>query len=354
MPSSDRQQTDESLRVEREKADQALGEELAAIDETADAVISRARSRADTVLAAARAKTDEQLASRVEQRDAPEVIKRERVREDQILREERADADETRRDERAEHVALLSRERGDTDTDLAHERSRADHALATRDDVMGVVSHDLRNMLNTIAGYADLIGKGVLLDNHVEQVGMAARRIQRSTARMDRLVGDLVDVASIRAGNLAVTAETGDPANVVMEAVESFLAQASANRVSLATEIVPPPALLAFDPARLLQVLTNLLSNAIKFTPAGGSVVVHVERVGAEMRFSIHDTGPGVPIDQLEAVFDRFLQVDKHDRRGVGLGLYISKAIVEGHGGRIWAENRIGGGCTFRFTLPML
>ena len=350
---SEREQTDESLRVEREKADQALGEELTAIDETADAVISRARSRADEVLAAARAKTDRQLATQVAHEPAPEIVMRERAQEDQILHDERATADEALRQERADHVALLSRERDDTDTDLANERARSDHALATRDEFMSVVSHDLRNMLNAIGGYAELIAQGVSRDNHEEQVRMGARRIQRSATRMTRLVGDLVDVASIHAGKLAVAAEVADPSVVVLEAVEIFLPQASAGHVALVTEIVPPSPLLAFDPARILQVLTNLLSNAVKFTPAGGKVVVHVEAVGPDMRFTVSDTGPGVPSDQLEAVFKRFFQVSKNDRRGVGLGLYISRAIVEGHGGRIWAENRIGGGSTFYFTLPM-
>jgi signal transduction histidine kinase len=350
---SERQQTDESLRVEREKADQVLGEELSAIDETADAVISRARSRADEVLAAARAKTDRQLATHVVHRPAPEVVMRERAQEDQILHDERATADEALRQERAEHVALLSRERDDTDTDLANERARSDHALATRDEFMSVVSHDLRNMLHAIGGSAELIAEGVSREDHEEQVRMTARRIQRSATRMTRLVGDLVDVASIHAGKLAVAAEVGDPAAVVLEAVETFLPQAAAARVALVTEIVRPSSVLPFDPARLLQVLTNLLSNALKFTPAGGKVVVRVEGVGPDMRFTVSDTGPGVPGDQLEGVFNRFVQVTKNDRRGVGLGLYISKAIVEGHGGRIWAENRNGGGSTFSFTVPM-
>jgi signal transduction histidine kinase len=350
---SERQQTDESLRVEREKADQALGEELTAIDQTADAVISRARSRADEVLAAARAKTDRQLATHVARKPAPDIVLRERAQEDQILHEERATADAALRQERADHVALLSRERDDTDTDLAIERARSDHALATRDEFLSVVSHDLRNMLNAIGGSAELIAVGVSRDNHEEQVRMGARRIQRSATRMTRLVGDLVDVASIHAGKLAVAAEVGDPTSVVLEAVENFLPQAAAGAVALVTEILRPPSILAFDPARLLQVLTNLLSNALKFTPAGGKVVVHVEGVGPDLRFSISDTGPGVPSDQLEAVFHRFVQVTKNDRRGVGLGLYISRAIVEGHGGRIWAENRNGGGSTFYFTLPM-
>ena len=206
-------------------------------------------------------------------------------------------------------------------------------------------------MLNAVVGYASLIETDVSLANHVEQIRSHAQRIRRSGARMSRLIGDLVDVASIEAGRLAVTREVGDPTHVVTEAVETFQAQASARGVSLVAEIVPPP-LVAFDPARILQVLTNLLSNAIKFTPPQGRVIVRVEHV-EELRFAVSDTGLGIPRDQLEAVFERFLQVTKSDRRGVGLGLYISKAIVQGHGGRIWAESTIGDGSTFYFTLPV-
>lgn len=348
-PSSERQQTDESLRVEREITDQAIGSELAAIDDVADAVIGQARARADAILADARAKTDRQSATSA----AGAIIDRERVREDQAVRRERADADDTLRDERAEHAALLSIERDETDKDLSTERARSDDALATRDEFLGVVSHDLRDMLNAMVGFAGLIAKGVLRENHVEEVLMHAQRIQRSGARMDRLIGELVDVASIDAGVLAVTREVGDPTHVVTEAVDSFQPHAAANGVSLAAEIVPPSSLAAFDPARIFQVLANLLSNAIKFTPAHGKVVVHVERAGDDIRVAVSDTGVGIPVDQLEAVFARFLQVTKHDRRGVGLGLYISKCIVQGHGGRIWAESRIGEGSTFCFTLPI-
>ena len=117
----------------------------------------------------------------------------------------------------------------------------------------------------------------------------------------------------------------------MLEAVETFLAQAAANGVALVTEIVRPSSTVAFDPARLLQVLTNLLSNALKFTPAGGKVVVHVEGVGADMRFTVSDTGPGVPNDQLEAVFNRFVQVTKNDRRGSA-----SVVHLESHCGGTW------------------
>jgi signal transduction histidine kinase len=225
--------------------------------------------------------------------------------------------------------------------------------VATRDEFLGVVSHDLRNMLHAIIGSAELIAQGVSLAHHEEPIRLGARRIQRSAARMNRLVGDLVDVASIDVGRLAVTLDAGDPAAVVTEAVDTLVSQATANGVTVVTAVAPPPAPLQFDSARLLQVLTNLLSNAIKFTPSGGTVHVAAGPSDGEMRFAVRDTGPGIPPSQLEAVFERFVQLRRNDRRGVGLGLYISRAIVQGHGGRIWAENNPDGGSTFSFTIPI-
>jgi signal transduction histidine kinase len=344
----EREQTDESLRAEREKADRALDEDGSSVDDTADAVISRARIRADALLAAARAKTDRRTV--VEAGAPPAHLEKERVREDQILQSERAHADETLREEREEHVALLAHEREATDKDLSSERALSDDALATRDEFLAVVSHDLRNMLSGMVGFAGLIADALPRPNHVDDVLMFTHRIQRSATRMNRLIGDLIDVASIEAGRLAVTREVGDPGAIVLEAVDNFQERAAAKRISLSSEV--PPALLSmFDPARILQVLTNLLSNAIKFTPAGGTVAVHLEHHGDELRFAVRDTGVGIPASKLEEVFGRFVQVDE-DTRGVGLGLYISKCIVLGHGGRIWAESRIGESTTVSFTLP--
>jgi signal transduction histidine kinase len=350
---SERDQTDESLRLEREKADHALEEQLAAIDETADAVISRARSRADAVLAAARKHTDAQPAARARSPLSRQIVRQERVLADDALRNERSTADETLRQERAEHVGLLSAERGETDKDLLSERERSDAALATRDEFLGIVGHDLRTMLNAVVGFAAMIGKAVEREGHASEVLLHARRIDRSALRMNRLIGDLLDVASIEAGRLGVTREMANPAAVVAEASETFDAQALAGGVSLETEIGAPAISMSFDPARILQVLTNLLSNAIKFTPRAGTVRVRMERIDDHMCFSVSDTGPGIAADKLEAVFARFLQVNPNDRRGVGLGLYISKCIVEGHGGRIWVESTVGAGSTFRFTLPI-
>jgi signal transduction histidine kinase len=345
---SERQHTDESLRIERQKADH----ELAAIEETADAVIVLARARADHVIAAAREQVDRQLSTHTGAQ-LREILAGERVREDDALREERENTDQTLRDERGEQLALLSGERQATDKDLGAERARTDNALATRDEFLGVVSHDLRNITDVIRGFATLIAKEAAAEHRPEQVLKHAQRIQRSGIRMNRLIGDLVDVASIEAGKLALARQIGDPTHVVAEAVDAFQAAASANGVSLVAEIAPPSSLAAFDPARILQVLTNLLSNALKFVPANGEVSVRVERLDDDIRFAVSDTGVGIPTDMLEVIFERFRQVTSGDRRGVGLGLYIAKCIVQRHGGQIWAESRIGEGSTFFFTLPV-
>ena len=349
-PTPERDQTDESLRVERVKADLAFADDLAASDEAADQVINRARARADEVLAAARAKTDAHM-TRVDVHSSA-IVARQRASEDDAMRTERAKADDTVRAERVEAAAVLSVERKTTDKDLRSERLRSDDALATRDAFLEVVSHDLRNMLTSVMAAATLISREVHGADRVAPILAHTQRIQRSGARMNRLIGDLVDVASIEAGMLAVAREVGDLAHVVEEAVDALRAHALAEGVALVAEIAPERGLALFDPARILQVVTNLIGNAIKFTPRNGTVVVRVGRAGDDMRVDVSDTGVGIAADQLDAIFRRFVQVMK-DKRGVGLGLYISKSIVEGHGGRIWAVSRIGEGSTFSFTLPV-
>ena len=345
---SGREQTDLSLRLEREKVDR----ELEAIEDTADAVVLRARARADRVLASARRDADRVLSAGLDAAVSADLAG-ERGKEDDAVQAERETADQALQVERIEQVALLSDERLATDVDLSTERARADNLLATRDEFLGVVSHDLRNMLGVIGSYAALIAKEASADHRPEQVLEHAQRIQRSGTRMNRLIGDLVDLASMEAGKFALARQIGDPTHLVEESVAAFQVPASAKGVVLATEIPGPVCLAAYDSARISQVLTNLLSNALKFVSTGGQVVVRVDRMDDELRFAVRDTGIGVPAEMLVAIFERFRQVQGGDGRGVGLGLYISKLIVQAHGGRIWAESRIGEGSTFFFTLAV-
>lgn len=352
--SAEREQTDESLRLEREKTDHALAERQAA-EEDSDLVVHNARESADAVLTEARAKADERLEASPHF-GADATLAEERVLEDEALQEERASADESLRHEREENARVLARllplEREKTDRFLLTERARSDVALANRDNFLGLVSHDLRNLLGGIVLGAELLSAKAPKDEDGAQTVATTSRIQRYAARMNRLIGDLLDVASIDAGKLAMTPVPGDAAALIAEAVATFQPAASAQGISLQTEIAGGPLLAEFDHDRMLQVLANIIANAIKFTSRGGSIQVRGERTRDELRFSISDTGSGIPDTMLEAIFERFWQVGKKDRRGVGLGLYISRCIVDAHGGRIWAESTLGEGSRFCFTLP--
>lgn len=352
--SPEREQTDESLRREREKTDRALAERQAA-EEDSDQVVHRSRESADAVLTEARAKSDERLES-LPDVGARATLAEERVQEDETLQDERASADEILRRERQENARVLSRllplERERTDRFLLTERARSDVALSNRDNFLGLVSHDLRNLLGGIVMTADLLSALAPETEDGAQTLLTTKRIQRYAARMNRLIGDLIDVASIDAGKLLVTPVPGDAAALIAEAVDTFQATASVKGISLEAEIVGDALPAEFDHDRMLQVLANIIANAIKFTSQGGSIRVRGECTGDELRLSISDTGSGIPGNLLEAIFERFWQVGKDDRRGVGLGLYISRCIVEAHGGKIWAESELGQGTRLWFTLP--
>jgi signal transduction histidine kinase len=178
------------------------------------------------------------------------------------------------------------------------------------------------------------------------------KRIDRYAARMNRLIADLLDVASIDAGKLAMKPVRGDWVALITEVADTFRAAASAKGIALRTEIARQPLLGKFDHDRMLQVLGNLLSNSIKFTAQGGEIACRVERVAEELRICVSDTGTGIPENALSSIFERFGQVGQNDRRGLGLGLYISRCIVEAHHGSIWAESKHGEGSTICFKLP--
>lgn len=343
----EREQTDESLRTERKKTDEAIAQRQAAAANDANDVLQRARTQADEVLDTARDKADKRLSEK--KVPAAPTVAEERQVEDAALASERAAADETLRREREENAhalaALLPLEREKTDRYLLTERARSDDAVTTRDDFLAIVSHDLRSLLGGIVLTAGQLA------NQTPENRAATERIARYAARMNRLVGDLVDVASISAGRLSIAPQSDDLALLVDEAVDLFRGSAEARQVSLDVSLATRPLRAAFDHDRMLQVFANLVTNAIKFTKPGGKITIRGERYDDMLRFAVTDTGIGVAKDMLEAVFERFWQVGR-DPRGLGLGLYISRCIVEAHGGKIWAESELGVGSTFYFTLP--
>ncbi len=355
-PRKERDETDASLLAEREKTDAELAKTRRSVEADADRVVELARERAETTLREARDRADCDMKKSGATTRVVDEVAAERVAEDRTVTRERDVADETLRVERMEQrralSALLHLEREATDDGLLLERARADATVATRDDFLAMVSHDLRNMLGNIAMSAGIVAKRAIADGEAgSEASRHVERIQRSTARMNRLVGDLLDVVSLEAGELRVSPEPHDAIELAKEAIGAFLPSFVAKGLTLTLEAPETSLLLAFDHDRLLQVLANLLSNALKFTDAGGSVSVSVARVGAGARFAVIDTGAGIPASHEARIFERFQQVTK-DRRGLGLGLYISKSIVEAHGGSIWAESPNSGGAALCFTIP--
>lgn len=353
---AERARTDESLKDERHKTDEELHRRAAAVAEDADRVVNRARERADGVLSDARAAADEKLNEASAAPAERAVIVEERGRQDRILREERVVADEELQTEREAGrralVALLAEERDETDQHLALERERADDLVRTRDDFLGIVTHDIRNMLGGIALSAASLVNVPATPELKSLIVRDAKRVQRYTARMSRLVGDLVDLVSIQAGRLAVLPQPQDATELVRETVDAYRPLAAVKQLSIRTEVHDGSLLAQYDHDRVLQVLSNLVGNAIKFTREEGRVDIAVQRVDQEIRFGVTDTGPGIAPEKLEIIFDRFWQNRTRDQAGLGLGLYIARCIVEAHRGRIWAESRVGEGSTFYFTLP--
>jgi signal transduction histidine kinase len=224
----------------------------------------------------------------------------------------------------------------------------ARRAIDAREEVLKIVSHDLRNPLNTISMSAGLMLEvTVAEEQRVQQLSM----IKRAGERMNRLIQDLLDVAKLEAGRLGIEPKPMDVSQVVTEAVDMLRPLAFEKGIRLDVVVADGLPVIAADAGRALQVLSNLVGNAIKFTPADGRVTIRVEAAAGSVRFCVADTGSGIPPEQLPQIFGRFWQADRSDRRGIGLGLAIAKGIVEAHGGRIWVESRVGEGTSFYFTL---
>jgi signal transduction histidine kinase len=226
----------------------------------------------------------------------------------------------------------------------------AQHALRARQEVLGVVSHDLRGPLST------LVTTAVLLSETGRERREETRKwldiIRRAADQMNQLIGDLLDVSQIEAGRFAVQLAPHSLKALLSQTCEQWGALAAAGGLRLECDVeagLPP---VECDERQMARVLANLLGNALKFTPRGGSVRLQAAAQGQEVRISVADTGPGLAPGQIERVFDRFWKAHDVDRRGAGLGLAIARGIVDAHHGRIGVDSVEGQGSTFWLTLP--
>jgi signal transduction histidine kinase/FixJ family two-component response regulator len=222
---------------------------------------------------------------------------------------------------------------------------RATSATRMRDEMIAVVSHDLRNPLSAIIWSTRLLLRTLPQEAHEK-----LQRIDRSAEHMRALINDLLDMTRIEGGQLRLELQTVTSKSLVEDALEPLRSLASAKQIELVVDAAD--AQVRCDPTRLRQVFGNLVGNAVKFTPAGGHIRVRTEGRPRSVVFSVADDGPGIPSAQLPHVFERYWQAAETATQGAGLGLFIAKGIVEAHGGDIHVDSIPGTGSTFSFTIP--
>ena len=238
--------------------------------------------------------------------------------------------------------------------DNARLYEEARQAARARDEVLAVVSHDLRNPLHAVLLASTVLEDFSSADQWTARDLQQVRVIRRSAEQMTGLIQDLVEVIAMETGAPALHLERIAAAPLPAGVAELFQAQADEKGVRLECESDPGLPPVEADRGRLLQVFSNLLGNALKFTPPGGTVTLRAAPGSGFVHFSVADTGPGISPEHLDHVFDRFWRARREARGGLGLGLAIARGIVEAHGGRIWAESVVGEGSTFHFTVPAL
>ncbi len=237
-------------------------------------------------------------------------------------------------------------------TEIRDAERRLKDALRAREEIVGIVSHDLRNPVGTVTLAADLLLDVPLPpEKRREQLEV----IKRQGKHMERLIRDLLDVTRIEAGTLPIRPSPEPIDALVHEALQDARTLAEQKNIVLRAEVDPGLPLVRADRGRILQVFSNLVGNAIKYTPDGGRVTLSACRQNGAVRVAVTDTGRGIAQEDTKRVFGRFWQVGRGSAGiGVGLGLAIVKGIVEAHDGRVWVESQPGAGSTFYFTLPAL
>lgn len=232
-------------------------------------------------------------------------------------------------------------------SNLYHE---AQQAIREREDVLSIVSHDLRNPLSAIKSGFQLVNIFAKANEH-EKLNKLVSTLTEASNFMERLINDLLDFSKIQQGVLPVKLEEVSVKKLIEDVIQSVITKAKEKSIDLTYKIPENDSMLICDPYRIKQVLNNLIGNAIKFTPEKGKIVLSVKDQMENFYFSVSDSGPGIPENNLPHIFERYWQEKKTAHLGTGLGLFISKGIVDAHNGRIWAESKIGQGSEFQFEI---
>jgi light-regulated signal transduction histidine kinase (bacteriophytochrome) len=239
------------------------------------------------------------------------------------------------------------------ENDLERQVQREQEAVRLRDELVAVVSHDLRNPMSIIIMQCGMMQRWAVSDTTLENrhIRRALGTIEKATTRMNSLVEDLLDTAKIEAGRYHMSCVPLNVTSLLEEACGLLVTLTAAKDIDLNCTAAPGLVIEA-DPDRIFQVFSNLVGNAIKFTPEGGEISIDAVSIGDDVQFTVSDSGIGIPPEHLPHIFQRYWSVKEGNPRGNGLGLYISKGIIGGHGGRLWAASAPGAGSVFTFTLP--
>lgn len=380
----ERENTDQSLGEEREKTNKSLMDSQSTTAEKTDQKVQQVRKKSDEATSTARGLEDHKFNRQIdsagpqlkdEKKLASDQLLRERDQSDKTIQLERRQADLALEKERqAKSVLeseLLDKERKRTDENLSAERTSTDaevrrttdmltdetaeHTktktiLTTREEFLAIVSHDLKNPI----GVASLCAEMLLEDPSFRDLGPQARSsvemIKRNIDTSLRLISALLDMERIEGGKLHLELKTHNAVALLEEVADCYALPAAAKKIEM--KIDCDDCKIFCDKDRILQVLSNLVSNAVKFTPVGGTITVRAVSNNKEAQLSVSDSGPGIAVEKSQKIFDRYAQLGAKDRAGLGLGLYISKKLVEAHGGTLGVRSQPGQGCIFTFNLP--